>query len=226
MYKYKNIIFEDVETKESIQSFKLSVSSISLCEQCVAKYGLNNNKLDKIEHGCCMVFGCENTADYYIDFNEGEVNEPTIREIMEFRKARFDEFLKTLPYSAQRAHGELEIVNEPLLNHYCCYAQRMSDSTFNMLKGASDYFSMLFNSGVIELSECDKYYIIHDITEDRYHQDFTFDENYAEIQLGTDVSYSATLFLKKSDAEEVLKRLQEDWSYSKWEIIEKTVDKE
>lgn len=71
MYKYKDIIFEDIERKEHDGLNDWS----GICRHCVGKYNVDKSKLDEAGFGCCMVLECENDADYYIDFNTGEVEE-------------------------------------------------------------------------------------------------------------------------------------------------------
>lgn len=69
MYKYKNIIFEDVTLKQDDGLNDWT----GICKACVNKFSVDTNKLDEDGSGCCMVLGCENEADYYIDFEEGEL---------------------------------------------------------------------------------------------------------------------------------------------------------
>lgn len=71
MYKYNNIIFEDIEKK--IEDGYNDWSCI--CKECVKENDINRNKLDEGGSGACMVLDCENEADYYIDFEDGEVQE-------------------------------------------------------------------------------------------------------------------------------------------------------
>lgn len=76
MYKYKDVIFEDIEKKEEDDYNDWS----GICQDCVDKHNIDKNKLDNGGSGCCMVLNCENEADYYIDFEDGEVEEITICE--------------------------------------------------------------------------------------------------------------------------------------------------
>ena len=71
MYKYKNVIFEDVElkTEDGLNDWS------GICQECIDRYNIDKNKLDDAGQGCCMVLGCENDADYYIDFEDGEIQE-------------------------------------------------------------------------------------------------------------------------------------------------------
>ena len=43
-----------------------------ICEKCVQKYGVSKELLDEAGQGACSVQGCQNEADYYIDFPEIE----------------------------------------------------------------------------------------------------------------------------------------------------------
>lgn len=49
-----------------------------ICKNCVDKYGVSETLLDDTGQGICSVAGCENEADYYIDFPAKE--EPTEKE--------------------------------------------------------------------------------------------------------------------------------------------------
>lgn len=71
MFKYKNIIFEGIEKKIE-DGFN---DWTNICQHCVDKYNVDQDKLDDGASGYCMVLGCENEADYYIDFEDGEVKE-------------------------------------------------------------------------------------------------------------------------------------------------------
>lgn len=43
-----------------------------ICDRCVNKYGIQNTLLDDAGQGICSVMGCENEAEYYIDFPKME----------------------------------------------------------------------------------------------------------------------------------------------------------
>lgn len=42
-------------------------------KKCTESHNIDINKLDEYGSGACMVLDCENEADYYIDFEDGEV---------------------------------------------------------------------------------------------------------------------------------------------------------
>ncbi len=44
-----------------------------ICNTCVVNYQVENKLLDDSGSGICGVLGCENEADYYIDFPSEEV---------------------------------------------------------------------------------------------------------------------------------------------------------
>lgn len=47
---------------------------VEMCKSCVQKYNAGLvNKLDHGAMGTCSVAGCNNEADYYIDFEQSEV---------------------------------------------------------------------------------------------------------------------------------------------------------
>ncbi len=70
MYKFRHIVFEDIEQEIDSDCSKWS----GICSKCVDKLGIHKF-LSGSGSGCCMVEGCENEADYYIDFPENEVHE-------------------------------------------------------------------------------------------------------------------------------------------------------
>jgi len=74
MYKYKDIVFEDIDEKieEGFNDWS------GICQSCVDEYHVDVNKLDDGGSGCCMVLNCPNRADYYIDFNDGEITKITL----------------------------------------------------------------------------------------------------------------------------------------------------
>lgn len=43
-----------------------------ICKDCVKKHGISETLLDDAGQGTCSVAGCQNEADYYIDFPEEE----------------------------------------------------------------------------------------------------------------------------------------------------------
>lgn len=43
-----------------------------ICKECASKYGISETLLDEAGQGTCSVQGCQNEADYYIDFPELE----------------------------------------------------------------------------------------------------------------------------------------------------------
>lgn len=62
MLQYNNIVFDDFEIND--KGYKWS----RICRNCVNKHNINNNDLDDGGSGKCSVLGCNNEADYYIDF--------------------------------------------------------------------------------------------------------------------------------------------------------------
>lgn len=59
--KYKDIIFDDFTDGEyNLWS--------QVCESCRHKHNFPDEMLDEVGGGICGVEGCNNEADYYIDF--------------------------------------------------------------------------------------------------------------------------------------------------------------
>ena len=85
MYKFRNVVFEDVE-----QECYTNIWS-SICKDCVSKYNIAENLLDKFGSGHCMVEDCENEADYYIDFPELEMLEILLEDAKEQLKNIIDD---------------------------------------------------------------------------------------------------------------------------------------
>lgn len=69
MYKFRNVIFEDVDVEDGNSVWT------GICQSCVDKHNVNEKLLDNAGCGHCMVEGCNNTADYYIDMPSDEVIE-------------------------------------------------------------------------------------------------------------------------------------------------------
>lgn len=66
--KFKNVKFDDY-CKEEDSSTGIAWSQI--CKNCVNKHNINDSCLSDIPHeSICGVEGCEEEADYYIDFEE------------------------------------------------------------------------------------------------------------------------------------------------------------
>ena len=64
MYIYKEIKFDDYTLKSEDDLNDWS----QICQHCVDKYNINKEVLDDAGSGICGVEGCENEADYYVDF--------------------------------------------------------------------------------------------------------------------------------------------------------------
>jgi hypothetical protein len=72
MYQYKNITFDDAVSKEDDGINAWS----QVCNKCVDKHHIEQDKLSPVPSECiCGVEGCENEADYYIDFDDEELKE-------------------------------------------------------------------------------------------------------------------------------------------------------
>ena len=71
MYEYKGIKFDDANKadEEGLNDWS------QICKHCVTKHNINNNMLDDAGQGICGVEGCNEEADYYIDFKDGELKE-------------------------------------------------------------------------------------------------------------------------------------------------------
>lgn len=49
---------------------------VGMCKHCHNKYrGILGSRVDNCGSGICSVDGCENEADYYVDFSADEVEE-------------------------------------------------------------------------------------------------------------------------------------------------------
>lgn len=69
---YKNIMFDDfVDNTEEYESYY-----VEMCPHCYNKYNtILDNRADDGRAACgiCSVRGCDNEADYYVDFDMNEV---------------------------------------------------------------------------------------------------------------------------------------------------------
>ena len=70
---YKGISFDDYVNNVS----EYNSYWVEMCPSCYNKYkDILGNRVD--DGGCacgtCSVYGCENEADYYVDFNKDEVS--------------------------------------------------------------------------------------------------------------------------------------------------------
>ena len=65
---YNGIVFDDV-TMDADRHYWSQI-----CESCVSKYNIAKSLLDESGSGICGCQGCENEADYYIDFPERNVD--------------------------------------------------------------------------------------------------------------------------------------------------------
>jgi hypothetical protein len=66
-WEYKSIKFDDVEIEGSC-------SWSQVCCDCVNKHNINKSILDETASSpICGIVGCENEADYYIDFPKEEL---------------------------------------------------------------------------------------------------------------------------------------------------------
>lgn len=66
MLKNDSVVFDDF-TRDEYGYWS------QICQHCVDKYKINYNRLAEDSHGICGVSGCENQADYYIDFEENMI---------------------------------------------------------------------------------------------------------------------------------------------------------
>lgn len=93
--KYKGITFDDFT--DDRDDFRVPKYWSQMCEGCYKKYGYKIPNCSGDGSGICGVEGCENEADYYVDFDTAEVkitDVPFIRtitrsvaeEIIEFRE--------------------------------------------------------------------------------------------------------------------------------------------
>jgi uncharacterized protein YjbK len=69
MFEYNGIIFDDAERKYDENSNDWS----QICKHCAEQHNIDHDKLDEFGSGICGVAGCHNEADYYIDFEDGEL---------------------------------------------------------------------------------------------------------------------------------------------------------
>lgn len=66
----KQIVFDDYVDN----TFEYNSYWVGMCKHCHDKYkSILDNRVDNCGSGCCSVKGCENEADYYVDFNMNEV---------------------------------------------------------------------------------------------------------------------------------------------------------
>lgn len=66
MLKNGSVVFDDF-TRDEYGCWS------QICQHCVDKYKIHFNRLADDGHGICGVSGCENQADYYIDFEENTI---------------------------------------------------------------------------------------------------------------------------------------------------------
>lgn len=64
---YHNVKFDDSTVTDDKHTWS------QICEKCVHTNHFEHESLDDGGSGICGVEGCENEADYYIDFNDNEV---------------------------------------------------------------------------------------------------------------------------------------------------------
>ncbi|SNS23352.1 hypothetical protein SAMN05446037_1006141 [Anaerovirgula multivorans] len=70
LYKCKGIIFDDAVLKKESGDVN---DYTSVCIPCVRKHKISWSKLDGIGSEYCGVKGCTNRANYYLDFEDGEL---------------------------------------------------------------------------------------------------------------------------------------------------------
>lgn len=78
MYHWKGIIFEGIE-ENGYGGYWSGV-----CNKCVRKHKIPKRYLDEYGSGCCMVNGCPNEADYYIDFPDKPIKDDVVNLWEEF----------------------------------------------------------------------------------------------------------------------------------------------
>ena len=61
-FKFNGIAFDDVTMDEDGHYWS------QICKSCAEKHNMPDSLLDECGSGICGVQGCENEADYYIDF--------------------------------------------------------------------------------------------------------------------------------------------------------------
>ena len=70
-YCFRGIHFDDFVSKEDVSGDEVGWSQI--CQDCIDKYELDPRALSSLAgEAICGVEGCENEADYYVDFHEEE----------------------------------------------------------------------------------------------------------------------------------------------------------
>lgn len=82
-----------------------------ICKDCAKKHGISETLLDDAGQGTCSVAGCQNEADYYIDFPEEEEPEEkqgiwkVARDLL--RNARFIRYRvhRLIPLECERLDG-------------------------------------------------------------------------------------------------------------------------
>ena len=70
-FNYKGIVFDDVILKESEDLNDWS----QICQECKDGHNISIDVLDHTGSGICGVEGCNNEAEYYIDFPDRELQE-------------------------------------------------------------------------------------------------------------------------------------------------------
>lgn len=62
LYNFNGVVFDDVTTDNDKHCWS------QICKSCAVKFNIAKSLLDKDGSGICGCRGCENEADYYIDF--------------------------------------------------------------------------------------------------------------------------------------------------------------
>ena len=76
----KQIVFDDYVD----DTFEYNSYWVGMCQHCYNKYkNILDNRIDDCGSGFCSVKGCNNEADYYVDFDMNEVTFIDDKDLME-----------------------------------------------------------------------------------------------------------------------------------------------
>lgn len=80
----KHIVFDDwtYDSYEDKHGNPVPYAWVGMCPSCHHKYrGILGNRCDNTGSGACSVKGCEQMADWYVDFSADEVQEERVEDM-------------------------------------------------------------------------------------------------------------------------------------------------
>lgn len=80
----KHIVFDDwvYDSYEDQHGNPVPFAWVGMCPSCHRKYrGILGNRCDNAGSGACSVKGCEQMAEWYVDFSADEVQEERVEDM-------------------------------------------------------------------------------------------------------------------------------------------------